>query len=55
MRLVFACKELREAIGMLAGGINARFRAINWPPINYWYKDVPTAPYVLYTSCMRRV
>ncbi|SHN18199.1 bifunctional alpha,alpha-trehalose-phosphate synthase (UDP-forming)/trehalose-phosphatase [Chitinophaga sp. CF418] len=34
-------KELREAIDMLAGGINARFRTINWHPINYFYRSFP--------------
>ncbi len=34
-------KELKEAIDMLAGGINARFRTINWHPINYFYRSFP--------------
>ncbi|SFW33063.1 bifunctional alpha,alpha-trehalose-phosphate synthase (UDP-forming)/trehalose-phosphatase [Chitinophaga sancti] len=34
-------KELREAIDMLAGGINARFRTLNWHPINYFYRSFP--------------
>lgn len=34
-------KELRDAIDMLAGGINARFRTINWHPINYFYRSFP--------------
>ncbi|WPQ60802.1 bifunctional alpha,alpha-trehalose-phosphate synthase (UDP-forming)/trehalose-phosphatase [Chitinophaga sancti] len=34
-------KELRDAIDMLAGGINARFRTLNWHPINYFYRSFP--------------
>lgn len=34
-------KELKEAIDMLAGGINARFRTMNWHPINYFYRSFP--------------
>ncbi|UPK66880.1 bifunctional alpha,alpha-trehalose-phosphate synthase (UDP-forming)/trehalose-phosphatase [Chitinophaga filiformis] len=34
-------RELRDAIDMLAGGINARFRTINWHPINYFYRSFP--------------
>lgn len=34
-------KELRDAIDMLAGGINARFRTMNWHPVNYFYRSFP--------------
>ncbi|MBW8686879.1 bifunctional alpha,alpha-trehalose-phosphate synthase (UDP-forming)/trehalose-phosphatase [Chitinophaga rhizophila] len=34
-------KELKEAIDMLAGGINARFRTMNWHPVNYFYRSFP--------------
>jgi trehalose 6-phosphate synthase/phosphatase len=34
-------KELKEAIDMLAGGINAKFRTMNWHPINYFYRSFP--------------
>ncbi|HJT75045.1 MAG TPA: trehalose-phosphatase, partial [Chitinophaga sp.] len=34
-------KELRDAIDRLAGSINARFRTINWHPINYFYRSFP--------------
>jgi trehalose 6-phosphate synthase/phosphatase len=34
-------KELKDAIDMLAGGINARFRTLNWHPINYFYRSFP--------------
>lgn len=34
-------RELRDAIDMLAGGINARFRTMNWHPVNYFYRSFP--------------
>ena len=34
-------KELKEAIDMLVGGINARYRTMNWHPVNYFYRSFP--------------
>lgn len=34
-------KELKESIDRLTGAINARFRTINWHPVNYFYRSFP--------------
>jgi trehalose 6-phosphate synthase/phosphatase len=34
-------KELKETIDRVVGGINARFRTINWHPVNYFYRSFP--------------
>jgi trehalose 6-phosphate synthase/phosphatase len=34
-------KELREQIDQLVGNINAKFRTLNWAPINYFYRSFP--------------
>lgn len=34
-------KELKETIDRIVGGINARFRTMNWHPINYFYRSFP--------------
>lgn len=32
-------KELKEQIDQLVGNINARFRTLNWIPVNYFYRS----------------
>jgi len=34
-------KDLRDEIDKLVGGINARFRTINWHPVHYFYRSFP--------------
>lgn len=34
-------RELRDEIDMLVGGINARFRTMNWHPVHYFYRSFP--------------
>ncbi len=34
-------RDLRDEIDKLVGGINARFRTINWHPVHYFYRSFP--------------
>lgn len=34
-------RDLRDQIDKLVGGINARFRTINWHPVHYFYRSFP--------------
>ncbi|SEW46622.1 trehalose 6-phosphate synthase /trehalose 6-phosphatase [Chitinophaga sp. YR573] len=34
-------KELKETIDRIVGGVNARFRTMNWHPVNYFYRSFP--------------
>lgn len=34
-------KELKEQIDQLVGNVNAKFRTVNWIPINYFYRSFP--------------
>lgn len=34
-------KELKEQIDQLVGNINAKFRSVNWIPVNYFYRSFP--------------
>ncbi|KAA8486681.1 trehalose 6-phosphate synthase /trehalose 6-phosphatase [Arcticibacter tournemirensis] len=34
-------KDLRDEIDKLVGNINARYRTLNWTPVNYYYRSFP--------------
>jgi trehalose 6-phosphate synthase/phosphatase len=34
-------KDLKEQIDQLVGNINAKYRSINWIPVNYFYRSFP--------------